>query len=717
MTPTRSDYASLVRTAYRRDSIQAQAARALSLQQARQATPLFGYSPSSWFLNFGAVCAFLYAQGKEERFAHQARTALFFYREWQTALPPEAVQSRPEYEAAIPPFEPVFQPVIFIPTVQRIRSALSQSDLWDLAEMAAAGLRPILRFPEWGGHNRAMLRAAGLALAAQAFPERPEASQWIALADELAEESWGRWSIEDSMLYQAHWLRAMIGYAQARGRSEELKELFQPRFYLKAAVQMLSPLGILPDFGDSHWLLHSQWEWMANLEWGAAVYHDPAMKWAASQIHAARRLDPVDSYLGTVAMLAWEWCDDQIPAAPPQEAESTLDDLIQKKIIWRSGWEPEAAYACLNYRDEGAYGLVARQYLRSTLAVSAEKMHHGHADEGSLAMLVHAGTLLLHESGYRESPPDGIYRAAAYHNRLVWVDGNHPTGQALLPFLIADGRYQPVSTERLYHTRLGGWRFSRVRVADARAGLTWDRSILFQPDLPCWIVVDSAGASVTAFRTLSALWWTTDLLAQGADWFDTHIRGVQDWANSKEAALWIGMPGVPGQSSTRTVEPFRRSFQAELALAHSWVGEHRSGRWIHFVTVLWPHQLSEPVAGQGEAFQVVESQPSGRGLGLRMRWQGEETWFGLLADLDCGLSQEDIRPTYTAQQGLAAYGPLASDAALAMWQRGKNWCGFINGTYLTVEGQTRYQGLPNAMFQEDRTILPGVPRRFRWEST
>jgi hypothetical protein len=44
------------------------------------------------------------------------------------------------------------------------------------------------------------------------------------------------------------------------------------------------------------------------------------------------------------------------------------------------------------------------------------------------------------------------------------------------------------------------------------------------------------------------------------------------------------------------------------------------------------------------------------------------------------------------------------------------WAGFINGTYLACDGKIYYEGLPHAMFQENKTALPGVPARFRWES-
>ncbi len=721
--PDTAAYLQMITSAYEWEKGRVEEERQKALQHIAQATPLFGYVAPRWMLDFAATCAFLYARRDEPELARQACQALLFYREWLNHLPPEAAGQRPEYEEGIPPLEPVFHPVLFASAVQQIRPALSPGELDSLASILADSLRPIWRFPEWGGHNRAMLRAAGLAVSAATFPDHPEANWWISLADELAEESWGRWSIEDAMLYQPHWLRALIRYAEARGRTAEFIDMVQPRLHLKAMTQLLSPLGILPDFGDSHWLMHSQWEWLVCLEWGARVYHNPAMKWAANRIYDSRQGDQPQAYLATVAMLGWEWCDESVFEHPPLNRDDALDDLVIKKLVWRTGWGPQATYACLNYRDEGDYARVARDYLRTTLAVSAEKMHHGHADEGSFTMLVHRGTLLLHESGYRESPPDGIYRSAAYHNRLVWKAGSCPEGLRLIEFLRGDGRYQPTRTERLYQTRLGDLQFHRVRVTDEQEGLSWDRSVIFISELPCWIVVDSALALRTRLRTLSTLWWTTDFLAQRENWFDTYLHGVQGWTNRREAALWLGLPPAPHQVSHVSVEPFRRSFQDEIALARTWCGEHFVGQYVNFVTVLWPHPYADQDLSRAEAVEIIRSDPPGRGIGIWLRWQDKVRLFGVLNDLALGGGTEllfhDVRPTYTTDMGLARYGPLASDAAFCALRRetSEEWAGFINGTFLADRERILYQGQSLAMFQEDRTARPGVPKRFRWETT
>lgn len=723
----RSDYLAYIRAAYERERGHLADEIARWQEQFRASAAwnaLFGYSPPRWPLHMAAVAAFLYEQTDGVSYAAEALAAeaaglLLRFPEWTRLLPAEVVAARPEYAEGVPPLDTTFDPLVYGAAAARIRPALDPATYARLADIAADSLRPIYRFPEWGGHNRALLRAASLAICARAFPDHAEAAGWAELADELAEESWGRWSIEDAMMYQAHWLRALIQYAEARGQAEMLAEFVQPRLILRAACQLMSPLGLLPDFGDSQWQVLGRWEWLACLEWGATTYRDPAMKWAAARLWQFAEDAPPDLYGAQALLLAWRWCDDTVmPAAPRGPAHDALDDLVLKKIVFRTGWDGRASYALLNYRDEGPYGRVARDYLRTTLAVSAEKMHHGHADEGSISLLIHDGTVLLHESGYRESPPDGMYRADYYHNRLIWRPGLIPVGAGATALRDA-GQYRPVTTERLYLTRLRDTEVSRVRVTDAAAGVTWDRSVFFLPDMPCWVVIDGAGVDSAAACTFGLLWWTTDVLARGPDWVDTHIASIQGWRNATSAALRIYTPAIPGQSFTRAEERDRRCFQEETLLSALWRGEHAAGAYVNFVTVLWPHAYALPADADAPMVEVVAGEPAGSGLAVRLTWQGRTRLLAARNDLAGGTVAEGVRPRYTYERGRVTYGPLATDAAFAVLtddgrRTTDRWAGFINGTRLDVGGTTLYAGLPHAMFQEDRTDRPGVPARLRW---
>lgn len=710
---TRAQYLNFIQESYQREQGRVEEEVARWRAQFSDSS-LFGYSATRFPLHIGVCAAYLYQQTGQTALAQQAAELFLRYREFTSIYPEAAKNRRPEYDGLpLPPLDCAFDPILYAPAVERIRPVLSAEQYQGLAEIAADSLAPIFRFPEWGGHNRAMLRAASLALCARTFPAHPRAAEWVQMADELAEESWGRWSIEDAMMYQSHWLRALIHYAEARGKNE-LGDLIQPRLHIKSMVQLLSPLGILPNYGDSHWLMHSPWEWLALLEWGAHTYRDPAMKWAAGRIWAERsQAEGPNVYAALVLTVAHRWCDDSIIPTQPHDVPDALDDLMLKKLVFRTGWEGRASYACLNYRDEGDYGRVARDYLRTNLAVSAEKMHHGHSDEGSFAMLVHDGTLLLHESGYRESPPDGIYRADRFHNRVVWRPSVGLPGQDPWDLLADNGHYHPVRTERLYQSRLLDADLRRVRISDESQQLSWDRSIAFFPSLPAWVVIDTVLAQRTAPRSLNLLWWTTHILAQGADWYETWIEQIHEWKNSENAHLRIILPAVPGQPNQLGTRTERRDFHDEHLIRSAWRGEHRLGRALHFVSVLWPHA---PGAVEFPAVEVLAGQPAGRGLAVKLTWQGEERLLATLADLTAPYLQEDIRPRNTAEQGQASYGPLSSDAAFAYVHTSptRRQAGFLNGTRLAYAGQTLHQVPSSSMFQEDRSDLPGYPARFRW---
>src|SRR5690606_39712103 len=107
----------------------------------------------------------------------------------------------------------------------------------------------------------------------------------------------------------------------------------------------------------------------------------------------------------------------------------------------------------------------------------------------------------------------------------------------------------------------------------------------------------------------------------------------------------------------------RRAFQDETVLSNIWRGHHLAGQAVNFVTVLWPLPYASVGTERGPRVSVIESEPVGRGLAVRLRWQGEERLLAALNDLTVGYLQAEIRPRYTFQRGKTSYGPIASDAA------------------------------------------------------
>jgi hypothetical protein len=162
----------------------------------------------------------------------------------------------------------------------------------------------------------------------------------------------------------------------------------------------------------------------------------------------------------------------------------------------------------------------------------------------------------------------------------------------------------------------------------------------------------------------------------------------------------------------------RRFFQDEIVIASLWRGHHMAGRTVNFVSLLCPLPFGSRGEEAGPQVTVVESTPTGRGLGVRLSWRGEERLLATLNDLNVGLVQEEIRPRHTFDQGKTSYGEVTSDAAFVYTRRqaARHWRGFVKGTRLDDGERQHYSVPPHAMFQEDRTDRTGIPTRFRWES-
>ena len=325
---------------------------------------------------------------------------------------------------------------------------------------------------------------------------------------------------------------------------------------------------------------------------------------------------------------AYAWCDDSIPSIQPKwESEEVLDDLIGKKVVFRSGWDPEATYMLLNYRDELGYGFIPRRYLRTTLAVSAEKMHHGHADENAIVLLLSKGSVLLHEGGYRENVPNGRYRADIYHNRVLWRQGIKRAGESAWDFFHDDGSYKVTRTQKMHFARFQGMEFSRTQVTDAVRNIEWDRIVVYVKAFDCFILVDAVKALADGPYTLSNTLYTTDILTSGPGYFDTAIDKIGAWKNPENRALLITYPLL--EHRPISVEEIRRSYQQETGLYQVWTGRLSRGDIVPFVTVLWPHDRGEDVTPLVKAISLPDVSLPDRSLAVQIEFNGhqDDVWM------------------------------------------------------------------------------------------
>jgi hypothetical protein len=146
----------------------------------------------------------------------------------------------------------------------------------------AFSLDHIFHFPEWGAHNRAMLRAESLYYGSVALPQHPNAAKWRRMAETTGSDSLGHWEIEGRFGLSGHLaLRTLL--LRRDKRPPEIYQSIQVRYYLDYFVQLLTPHGNIADFGDSHW--NGNWErFVAIFEKAASVYQNPQYKFVAQEL-------------------------------------------------------------------------------------------------------------------------------------------------------------------------------------------------------------------------------------------------------------------------------------------------------------------------------------------------------------------------------------------------------------------------------------------------
>ncbi|MBN1872904.1 MAG: hypothetical protein JXA33_01635 [Anaerolineae bacterium] len=681
---------------------------------------LFGYAASGGPAAAAAIDAFLYERTGELRYAQQARHALLMPRELTDIFPAEIAARHPEYHQAVPPMDGLFVPPNYIPAYQRVRDSgvFSAKDHQAIAAIVADSLHTLFHFPEWGAHNRAMLRALSLAMAARAFPDHPEATGWRDLSAQLAEDSWGKWSIEDAMGYHTIWMLALFTYADICERPDFFT-LPITYYYVTYFAHLFTPLDTFPDFGDCNWGGGAE-RLLPCFEKAAAVYREPTFKYIADRMfqHIVEA-GPPSIGNALLCIQAYQWAEDDIQSTQPQwQSEELLDDLAGKKILFRSGWDPEATYLLLNYRDELGYGFIPRRYLRTTLAVSAEKMHHGHADENAIVLLLNKGAVLLHEGGYRDNVPNGRYRADIYHNRVIWRQGIKRADTSAWDFLHDDGSYKFTRTQKLHFARFQGMDFSRTQVTDEARGIEWDRIMVYVHSLECFVLIDAVKALREGPFTLANILYTTQILASGSHYYDTAIDTIGQWQNPQHRSLLISYPLM--ENRPVSAEQTRRHYQQETGLYQIWTGWLTHGDIVPFVTILWPHERQEDITPLVAAPSLLKVSHPDRSIAVQIEATGRTVTFGCKLDLNLGLLQQEIRPRYNYEAGHIRYGDFETDATHFYMEKvdGQLQIAFTEGTCLQFKDHLLYEGESHRMFQEDASSNNISPTwRERWEKT
>ncbi len=630
---------------------------------------LWGYNPPGGPAYLAGAFGFLYEETKDISYAKKAAEILASYGGLRNSYPKDYSKTRAEYVNGIPAISNFFFMPPFIRAYARIRDCgvLDADTRKHIEDNVAGSADFIFFFPEWGTHNRAMLRAEALLYAALALPQHPRAAKWRQMAQILGNDNLKQWEIEDASVYHPVWLTALYSYADAAGQ----KELFDSpltKYYAQYFQNLIGPHGTLPEFGDARW--SSGWEglrWVAIFEKAAAVYKDPQLKWAAKSVFETFKNSGGEVAAGEAYYLAdaYRWTDESVkPQKPVSLSQEVLDDLAGKKIVFRNGWEPTSTYMLLNYRDEGDGGVLYRDFLRQTISVEEEKMHHGHADENSIPLLMSEGSVLLHDADYRNDLPSGPYgawRQDYFHNRLIARANKRDNRQRLLEFVQNSGAYRAVRTQKIDFLNLREVDMSRTRLVDQDLGYQSDRVITYLKEEGWFVVVDAIKVLRTGYFTFANLWHAQTILDKGKDYFDAVTDSIQERKFPTTRSLLLAFPEA--YQKTLGVEPISRSYQKENAMYQTVSSQYKAGDTELFVTVLIPHARGEDVGKLKSRVKLVDVSAPYKAVGLEID-RGERTsYLCVKVDLDMDLARENIRPRYLYSLGKVGYGEFETDAS------------------------------------------------------
>ncbi|MCI0699340.1 hypothetical protein L0337_45975 [candidate division KSB1 bacterium] len=689
---------------------------------------LWGYDSPAHPIYLASTLAFLYEQTQDKSYATKTAELLAMYGDLRNTYPKDYAKTRAEYMNGVPAIANFFFMAPYIRAYLRIRhSGVVDEKTRQKIETDLAGSADfIFHFPEWGAHNRAMLRAEALIYAALAMPEYPHAKKWKQMAEIIAGDNLKQWEIEDATVYHPVWLLSLFSYAEAANKPE-VYETPIIKYYLEYFIKLMAPHGMIPEFGDARWSSSLEGQrFVPIFEKGAAVYKDPEMKWAAQVMlqNSQKRSDIVGVGEAYALADAYSWADESIkPQRPASLSQEVLEDVVGKKVVFRNGWDESSTYLLLNYRDEGDGGWLHREFLRQTISVEEEKMHHGHSDENSIALLMSKGSVLLSDAGYRDDLPSGkfgAFRADYFHNRIVARKNKRDKYQtSLIEFVQNSGAYRPVRTQKVDFLNLKEVDMSRTRLIDDNLGYQWDRVITYVKDQNFFIVIDGIKVLRPDYFTFSNFWHAQHVLARGEHFFDVATDSIQTFKFSSQQSLLIYFPET--YAKTEGVEPIRRSYQDEQAIYQTQSSGYKAGDTEVFVTVLIPHDRSVKPKTFLPKIKLAEVLVPYKAVGLEITNGERKSILGVKIDLEMEIARENIRPRYLYDLGKVKYGDFETDAHFLFATVDKNTVGYSASNVLKVihRGKPLMEALPNTHGLQ----LDGAPDRVGfvkwryWEDT
>jgi hypothetical protein len=329
--------------------------------------------------------------------------------------------------------------------------------------------------------------------------------------------------------------------------------------------------------------------------------------------------------------------------------------------------------------------------------VEEEKMHHGHADENSIVLLMDKGSVLLHDAGYRSdlpSGPFGAWRQDYFHNRLVARPGKRDPRQSILSFVQNSGAYRSVRTQKIDFVRLRDVDMSRTRVVDEALGYAWDRVIAYVPASDLFVVVDGVRVLRPDYYTFTTFWHAGVVLDSGRHSYLIGVDTVASIPVSPARALQVRFLEQTGKTEGR--EPISRQFRTEQAIYQTISSQYKTGDMEVFVTVLAPCERTGR-AHMTPAVQLLPTSQPMRAVAVAIDQGNIRLTLGVKLDLESEIARENIRPRYLYDLGRTTYGVSETDAHFFALREGggKSSVSAVNVLKFIHRGDTLMTALPN----------------------
>jgi hypothetical protein len=562
----------------------------------------------------------------------------------------------------------MFEPEPYISAYNQIKEAarFSAEETAKIETVVALSMRSIWKMPEYGPMNRSMLRALNLAAAGVSFPHHPEAARWRKMGAHIFADSLDKWSMEDSLPYQAIWLYSFVAYNDYVP-TVRVDENPLVKHYADMWARMVTPLGFIPNYGDAH----LGYDWMhaaAVMERCASRYRSGTLKYAVNrytEAHARQSMGLTGGVSRFTQQLisAFRWADDDLaeeqPAARSQEA---CDDTIGRKCVFRDGWAPDSTYLLLNYRDAAPTNEVYRKNLTMTIPVKAEKTHHGHNDENALSMLVSAGRFLLTESGYRMgSRRDCTYRSDYYHNKVV-LRGGVNEGHTFFDHVLDFGEYNPVRTERVFFYAFDAVDCSRTRLYDDLHGAVCDRVIYYLRREGCFVVNDIILPLRDGAYTVGPVYHAEQIEPQGERSFalsnlQVSLGDEASHAQDDDVKLFVHFPRTEHAIEQRVMD---RDYREQRAVAAFFAGYASPQFPITFTSVLVPGPR------RPEFLDSLTQQSTADGTALQFTTGARRYTIFDRYRYESKIEDLNLRPAYSFEAGCQRVYELETDAYAAL---------------------------------------------------